>query len=174
MVRPRSREVEIAQSSTRAPSVWRALQCPCLPVLGDPDARWVAAPLKNTYQLVWGRKMLLAYLKGPRNCPRCGRSVWPLESCFPLRACYEVRQMHACSSWESNVQGSGHDRVPELQLPRTSEAQKTGVRAGLDRFLCRGWAWGCPCGPLLSVPCAWPVPWPLWQGGRWCSLWGSV
>lgn len=141
--------------------------------LGRPG-RLEVPPLTNTYRLVWGKKILPAYLKGPRNFPRCGGSVWPLESRFPLRACCEVRQTQACSSRVSHIQGSGHDRVPELQLPRGSEDLKTGLRPGLEPLLCRGWTRGCPWSPLLSVPYTWPVPWPPWQGERWRSLWGSV
>lgn len=48
------------------------------------------------------------------------------------------------------------------------------VRAGLDPLLIRGGAWGCLSDPLLTVRGAWLVPWPLWQKGRWLSLWGSV
>ena len=51
----------------------------------------------------------------------------------------------------SLFQSPGQGRVPGLQPPLVSESWKAGVRAGLDSVLTRGWAWGFPGSPLLSV-----------------------
>lgn len=79
-----------------------------------------------------------------------------LDSCFSLGACRRVSLRLA--QRDSPTQG------PASLGPRTPAPAGSG---DLHPFACAGWAWGCPRGPLLSVPSA-------WQGGRWCSLGGSV
>lgn len=146
-VRPRSREVERAQSQAGPSSLKPALGCP--PFQHWEDGLHLSPDPKKTQSSLFGGIKCFCLVSGaPETAPDMEGSLWPLDSCLPLRACFKVRQTkHACPvrvTWRGLAR-----QVPELQPHRFLRTGRQGRRWAPSH---RRLGLGCPSGPLLAVP----------------------